>query len=69
MGIGASIVLLALGAILTFAVEADVAGLDIATVGIILMVAGGIGLLMSLIVWGPRRRTVADSHSVPQDPV
>ena len=45
MGIGVSIFLLALGAILTFAVEATVEGLDIATVGVILMIVGAIGLL------------------------
>lgn len=49
MGIGISIFFLAVGAILTFAVEADVAGLDISTVGVILMAVGGLGLLFSLI--------------------
>jgi hypothetical protein len=57
MGIGASIFLLALGAILTFAVNYQVAGIDINVVGIILMVVGIIGLLMFLVVWGPRSRT------------
>ena len=48
MGIGVSIFLVALGAILTFAVEATVSGIDLDTIGIILMVVGGIGLLFTL---------------------
>lgn len=48
MGIGTSIFLIALGAILRFAVNARVSGIDISTVGVILMVAGVIGLLVSL---------------------
>ncbi|HSO03591.1 MAG TPA: DUF6458 family protein [Candidatus Limnocylindrales bacterium] len=60
MGIGVSIFLLAVGAILTFAVNAEVAGLDVSMVGVILMIAGGIGLLMTLLVWGPRDRVARD---------
>lgn len=59
MGIGASIFLLAVGAILAFAVETTVAGVDIQTIGIILMVAGVLGLLitvLSLSSLGDRRR-------------
>lgn len=56
MGIGVSIFLLAVGAILTFAVDAEVSGVDLSMVGMILMAAGGIGLLLSLLVWGPRDR-------------
>lgn len=55
MGIGVSLFLLAIGAILTFAVEADAEGFDLNTIGVILMVVGGVGLLFSMIVWGPRR--------------
>lgn len=66
MGIGVSLFLLAAGAILTFAVDASVSGLDIDVVGIILMAAGGIGLLLTLLVWGPRSRaartTVVDEE-------
>ncbi len=58
MGIGASIFLIALGAILTFAVNADVSGISLDVVGVILMVAGAIGLLWSLVV-ASRDRTVA----------
>ena len=48
MGIGTSIFLIALGAILRFAVNAEVSGLEISTIGVILMVAGILGLLVSL---------------------
>jgi hypothetical protein len=51
MGIGVSIFLIALGAILAFAVTAEVSGLDISTVGWILMIVGGLGLIISLIFW------------------
>ena len=51
MGIGASIVLLAVGAIMTFALDVTMEGLDLDTVGIILMVAGGLGLVISLLFW------------------
>jgi hypothetical protein len=51
MGIGASIILIAAGAILTWAVNASVSGLEIQTIGVILMVVGALGLLMSLIFW------------------
>ncbi len=48
MGIGTSIFLIAVGAILKFAVTANVSGIELATVGVILMVVGGLGLLLSL---------------------
>ncbi len=51
MGIGASIFLIAVGAILAFAVTATVQGIEIATVGWILMIVGGVGLLLSIIFW------------------
>ncbi len=59
MGIGTSIFLTALGAILYFAVNASVSGISIATIGLILMIAGVIGLLVSLFMasaWADRRR-------------
>jgi predicted membrane channel-forming protein YqfA (hemolysin III family) len=62
MSIGASIFLLVVGAILTFAVDVTAEGFNINTVGIILMVAGVIGLLLSLLFWSSfspyRRRSV-----------
>lgn len=59
MYIGTSIFLIAVGAILYFAVNARVAGIEIDTAGLILMVVGGIGLLISLFqdaLWSDRRR-------------
>ncbi|MDQ3610286.1 MAG: DUF6458 family protein [Actinomycetota bacterium] len=56
MGIGVSVFLLALGAILAFAVEYSVSGIDINVVGIILMVSGAIGLLLTMLVFGRRDR-------------
>ncbi|MEV6342141.1 DUF6458 family protein [Actinoplanes sp. NPDC051851] len=58
MGIGGSIFLLALGAILAFAVNADISGLDISVIGWILMAAGLVGLIITLWFWNSRRRTV-----------
>jgi hypothetical protein len=51
MALGFSLFLIAAGAILALAVDASVQGLDIAAVGVILMVVGGLGLLMSLLFW------------------
>jgi hypothetical protein len=48
VGIGTSIFLIAVGAILYFAVNADISGLEISTVGLILMIVGIVGLLISL---------------------
>jgi hypothetical protein len=59
MGIGASIFLVAVGAILAFAVNASVSGLDIAVVGWILMAAGVVGLAVTLLVFAPRNRARA----------
>ncbi len=50
MGIGISVLLLAVGAVLTWAVNASVQGVDLDVVGVILMVAGGIGLLWALAI-------------------
>jgi beta-lactamase regulating signal transducer with metallopeptidase domain len=56
MGIGTSLFLIAVGAILYFAVDASVSGLEITTVGIILMVVGVVGLLISLFFLSQARR-------------
>ena len=63
MGIGGSIFLLAVGAILAFAVNADISGLDINVIGWILMAAGLIGLVITLWFWNSRRRTVVTQQS------
>jgi Domain of unknown function (DUF6458) len=66
MGIGVSIFLIAVGAILTFAINAEVAGVDIDVIGLILMIAGALGLLWTLLIWGPRRRagTVVENRPI-----
>lgn len=64
MYIGVSIFLIALGAILAFAVDYSISGLDITVVGVILMIVGVIGLIVDLAIWGPRRRRVADRGPV-----
>ena len=51
MGIGVSLILIAVGAIITWAVTADVSGVDLNTVGVILMVVGAAGALISLVFW------------------
>ena len=51
MGISLSILLVAVGAVLTWAVSAEVSGVDITAVGVILMIVGIIGLLLSLVFW------------------
>ena len=49
MGIGTSLFLIALGAILKFAVNTSVSGIEISTIGLILMIVGIIGLVISLL--------------------
>jgi Domain of unknown function (DUF6458) len=56
VGIGTSLFLIAVGAILYFAVNASISGLSIATVGLILMIVGVIGLLISLFFLSSARR-------------
>jgi predicted membrane channel-forming protein YqfA (hemolysin III family) len=71
MSIGASLFLLVVGAILTFAVNVTTSGFNINTIGIILMVAGVIGLLMSLLFWSSfapyRRRRVVPGDTVIEE--
>lgn len=54
MKIGASLFVLAVGAILTFAVDWSPSGIDLDTVGVILMIVGGVLFLLSLIVMATR---------------
>ena len=51
MGIALSLLLVAAGAILTWAVSADVSGVDLQTVGVILMVVGIVGAILSMLFW------------------
>jgi Domain of unknown function (DUF6458) len=71
VGIGVGILLAAAGAILAFAVDVHVSGLDLAAVGWILMVAGVVGVALDLALFRPRRRrTVHESvaRTYPDDP-
>jgi hypothetical protein len=51
MGISVSLILIAVGAILTWAVTATTSGIDLNVVGVILMVVGAAGLILSMIFW------------------
>ena len=73
MYIGTSIFLIAVGAILRYAVTADVEGINLDTAGLILMIVGVIGLLFSLLwmtIWADRRRdgAVVADRPVVTDP-
>ena len=63
MTLGTSIFLLAVGAIMKFAITDRVENINLETVGVILMIAGAIGILLSLLVaprWGRREEIVED---------
>jgi hypothetical protein len=65
---GISLFLIAVGAILYFAVNATVSGLEIDTVGLILMIIGAIGFLWSILVlYGTRRERVAPADEVVRE--
>jgi Domain of unknown function (DUF6458) len=63
MGIGAGIFLFAVGAILAFALETEVGGIDLDVVGWILMIVGIVGVVLTLTIWGPRRRAVVTEEA------
>ena len=74
MGLGVSLLLIAAGAILAFAVNATVSGVDITTIGWILLIVGIVGAVLSMIFWsswaGPgywsrRRGPYADEAPPP----
>ncbi len=61
MGLGTSIFLIAVGAILRFAVSVSTRGFNLHTIGVILMVVGIVGLVISVLwmtLWADRRRAV-----------
>jgi Domain of unknown function (DUF6458) len=69
MGLGVSLILIAVGAILTWAVHVSTSGVNVQVVGVILLIVGVVGALLSMIFWsswaGPgyftrRRTTVVD---------
>jgi membrane protein implicated in regulation of membrane protease activity len=75
MSIGVGIFLMVLGAILAFAVETDLPGINVNTLGVILLVVGLVVILYSLLFWSPltpwgRRRVAARRRLVGlEDPV
>ena len=74
MGIGVSILLIAAGAILAWGVTAEAEGLDVNTIGIILLIVGILGLVLSMMFWnswggfGRRRATYVDEGVAPARP-
>jgi hypothetical protein len=71
MPLGTSLFLIAVGAILRYAVTTSVEGIDLQTVGLILMIVGIVGLLLSLLymaAWAPRRGRIARERVVERDP-
>lgn len=73
MGIGASLFLIAIGAIMAFAINVDSDAFDIDTIGVILMIVGIVGALLSMMFWsswggfGNRRETVVRDRDVVRD--
>ncbi len=63
MGLGISLVLIALGAILRWAVTASTSGVDLRVVGLILLVVGIIGLVLSLVFWASLGRWLPGRRS------
>jgi hypothetical protein len=67
MGIGVSLILIAVGAVLAFAIHATTSGFNIHTVGYILLAVGVAGILLSMMFWsswggfGGRRTVVEDA--------
>ena len=67
MGIGVSLLLIAVGAILIWAVDVSVSGLELMTIGWILLIVGAVGALLSIIFWSSwggtgRRETVVEER-------
>jgi hypothetical protein len=74
MGIGTSLFLIAIGAILKFAVTDSISGVELSTIGVILMVVGIVGLLISLLytqLWRDRAAgpAVVRDRVVERDPL
>jgi hypothetical protein len=81
MGLGVSLILIAAGAILAWAVNVSPSGVDVNTIGVILMIVGIVGGLLSMVFWstwwgpgyfrrgyGVRRRVVGRPGYVAQAP-
>ena len=67
MRIGSSLALIAIGAILKFAVTTSVSGISLSTVGVVLMVVGIAGLVISLVLASTARRTDVVHRTAPGD--
>jgi len=63
VGIAASTVLIAIGAILAWGIDAAVPHADLRTIGVILMIVGAVGFLAALAIELPRRRTRETRYS------
>ncbi len=74
MGVGLSVFLIAVGAILAFAVDVSTRGIDLSVVGVILMIVGALGLLADFVIFGSGRpfsrqtTVVSDRPPVVVDP-
>ena len=76
MGLGVGLILAAVGAVLAFAVNTNVSGVNIHTIGWILLIVGIVGILLSLVFWsswagpgywtGGRRRTYIEDDAPPR---
>src|SRR4051794_30864121 len=79
MGVAVGLILLAFGAILTWAVDAEVSGLNVTAVGVILMIVGLLVVLLDIFWWrswtwyaagpGRSRRTYVRDPAAPVQPV
>lgn len=69
MRIGASLLLIAIGAILKFAVTDTLKNVDLGVIGVILIVVGIVGVLAELILWSTHRRTTVVSDDPYADEV
>lgn len=67
-GIGISILLFAVGAVLAFAVTAQAQGFDVNTVGVILMIVGGVGFFASMMFLAPWARYRRDRTVLREEP-
>ncbi|NRQ49635.1 DUF6458 family protein [Aeromicrobium stalagmiti] len=66
MYFGGSIALIAIGAVLSFAVQDSVSGVDLVMVGYIFMAAGALGIVLSLVANGQRSRTARRDELPPR---
>lgn len=69
MGIGASIAMIAIGAIIKYALPGSVLGIHLGVIGVILMIVGVLGLAVTVLVFMPRSRRPVESEYVSRGPV